>query len=182
MIGLAGPGGVGKSTTAKAICARWNRGAHLPISFALKRMLEAYYLAVSDLPHSEIWERLDGELKREPCPYLGGKTPTYAMQTLGTEWGRDLIDPELWTKAWQRRAEMLIAEGVVPINDSVRFDNEAQMIRDAGGIVVRLYGRGDLASDHVSEQGDFWADLTMEVDAPPAVIAERILQHVRAMV
>lgn len=181
IIGLAGPGGVGKTTTAKEICRQWNRGAHLPISYALKQMLEAYYLATTDLTHSEIWARLDGDLKRMPCPFLGDHSPTYAMQTLGTEWGRELISPTLWVDAWKRRAEKLMAEGFVPINDSVRFDNEAQIIRDRGGVVVRLFGRGDLPADHVSEQGDFWSDLTIEVDDEPSVIAGRILRHVRSL-
>ena len=32
---------------------------------------------------------IEGALKEVPCELLGGKTPRYAMQTLGTEWGRD---------------------------------------------------------------------------------------------
>jgi hypothetical protein len=37
---------------------------------------------------------LDGPHKHDPTNY-GGKSPRELMQTLGTEWGRELIDPDI---------------------------------------------------------------------------------------
>jgi hypothetical protein len=38
---------------------------------------------------------IDGDRKEVPCDLLGGKSPRWAMQTLGTEWGRKLIGDDL---------------------------------------------------------------------------------------
>ena len=86
-------------------------------------------------------------------PYLGGRTPTMAQQTLGTERGRDLIAPDLWLAAWDREARRRLAEGAPAIvNDSLRFENEAAAIRGLGGVVIRLDGRRDPRVEaHVSE-------------------------------
>ena len=59
------------------------------MSFAepIKRMLACIGLSHEDL---------HGDRKEEPNDMLEGKTPRYAMQTLGTEWGRDFISPNIW--------------------------------------------------------------------------------------
>ena len=67
---------------------------------------------------------IDGDLKEVPSAILGGQTPRYAMQHLGTEWGRNLIHPDLWVMAWKERAKQ--CERVVA--DDCRFPNEVQNI------------------------------------------------------
>ena len=75
-----------------------------------------------------------------------------AAQKLGTEWGRAL-DPDVWVKALERR--MRRADDRFVIAD-VRFENEAEMIRRRGGILLFLHGRAaDLGANagHTSEAG-----------------------------
>lgn len=163
LVGFTGPGGVGKSTVAKSLMAAWRPDvlsratsldpAILHIGQPLKAMLVTLLRhAGLSTAEADYWVWREG--KRLPCPALGGRTPTHAMQTLGTEWGRDNIAPELWLEIWRVKARAKLAEGRMVINDSVRFDNEAQAIRDLGGLVVRITGRaGDLAAGHVSERG-----------------------------
>ena len=138
-------------------------------------MLAELYRAF-ELGEDEIARRLDGDLKRTPCEILAGRSPTVAMQGLGTEWGRDLIASDLWTRWWIREAEACRAEGIVAINDSVRFPDEADAVRALGGVVIHLEGRSDLPADHVSETDTIEADATLGVDHPPVAVARAVLE------
>ena len=154
VLGLTGPGGAGKSTVARAVFAALGGGSILHAGFALKAMLRAFYAAHGVAPDL-IERKVDGDLKREFCPFLGGRSPTVAQQTLGTEWGRDLIAPDLWPAAWDREARRRLAEGeAAVINDLVRFENDFATIRGLGGLVIRLDGRRDPRMPaHTSEAG-----------------------------
>lgn len=60
------------------------------------------------------------------------------MQTVGTEWGHDMIHRDLWVKVVEQKIRQVRREGAtgVVVSD-VRFDNEADFIRDwHGGAVV----------------------------------------------
>ena len=185
-IGLTGPAGSGKSTVAAAIeaaaRAEGREVLRLHVGAPLKAMLAALYAAAGLTPE-EAARRIDGDLKRRPCTILGGRTPTEAQQTLGTEWGRRLISPDLWLSIWIDRAAAVVARGGIVINESVRFDNEAVALRSLGGRVVRLTGRaGDLsgaAAGHASEAG-VAADAEVSNAGPPEDAARAILAMLRA--
>lgn len=151
LIGLAGPAGVGKSTVAQALvaCSRELFYGHpaerLRFAGPLKDMLLALGLTR---------EQVDGADKETPCDLLGGKSARIAMRTLGVEWGRTCIDPDLWVRATLKRAEQALLAGSTVVIDDVRFDNEAAAIRKLGGIVVKLQRDGVQASNvHASEAG-----------------------------
>lgn len=186
VIGLTGPAGCGKSTIAAEL-ERQGREAgrevlRLHVGAPLKAMMAALY-ASAGLSAEEAARRIDGDLKRKPCLILGGRTPTHAQQTLGTEWGRALISPDLWLMIWIDRAAQVVARGGIVINESVRFDNEARAVRSLGGLVVRLTGRaGDLAgasAGHASEAG-VPADLDLSNLGAPSEVAARLLDHLPA--
>lgn len=74
-------------------------------------------------------------------------SPRVALQTLGTEWGRRLYE-NIWLDACLNH---IVRTG----NDKhaipdVRFRNELDGIRNAGGVVIRLL-RGERQSSHPSE-------------------------------
>ena len=75
------------------------------------------------------------------------------MQILGTEFGRELVSPNIWVRALEKR----IDDGKNYVIDDVRFPNEAAMIHSHGGKVVRIYRPSQeeaAAKDkHVSESG-----------------------------
>ena len=152
-LGLSGRGGAGKTTTAHALMRQDDRFVSIPISAPIKAMMRALYRSLG-VDAKTIERKLDGDLKREPCPYLNPNlsvTPTAAMQTLGTEWGRTMINEDLWVRAWAGMATAL-PEGQIAINDSVRFQNEADAVSALGGAIVRIDGRGYLSAEHVSER------------------------------
>lgn len=157
-IGFCGPVGAGKSTAADRLVKLW-RFNRVRFVGPLKAMMLALGLSA---------EHVDGALKEEPSRLLQGRTPRQAMQWLGTEWGRELIGPELWIAAWRAAVER--AGGFwepgrgwdrLIVADDVRFANEAQAIRDRGGLVIRIErpGAGSATgSGHVSERPDFEPD------------------------
>lgn len=175
VVGLSGPGGCGKSTVARAlVAALGDRATVLPVNAPLKAALRAI-LAAGGLTPAQVNRRLDGDLKRVPCAVLGGRTPTDAMQTMGTEWGRQMVHPDLWANLWRHQAEILLASGASVLNDSVRFENEVAAIHALGGVVVRLTGRaGDLDAGHASERGVV-ADYEVSNDGTPEETAGAIL-------
>jgi hypothetical protein len=93
--------------------------------------------------------QLDGEDKAMPIHDLGGASARTMMQTLGTEWGRRMIHPDLWASVWKRHVATL--DGPVVVDD-LRFPNEAAAIREMGGIIWRVYRPGLVTMDHASER------------------------------
>jgi hypothetical protein len=146
IIGFSGRMGCGKTTAAKYLVANYN---FRRVRFAgpLKAMMAALGLSQ---------EEIEGSLKETPCDLLCGKTPRWAMQSIGTEWGRDMIGSELLVNAWHRAR---IGHELVVVDD-VRFENEAAAIKSAGGVLVRI--RRDNTDDsrlvHASEQQIFVCD------------------------
>lgn len=142
IVAFTGLAGSGKSTAAAHLV---NHHGYQRVRFAgpLKAMMAALGLTP---------EQIDGSLKETPCELLGGKTPRHAMQTLGTEWGRDLIAPDLWIRAWNA-ALAKVPAGVPVVVDDCRFPNETEAVRTAGGVIVRIDRPGaGTASVHASEQ------------------------------
>ena len=150
VVGLTGIAGSGKSTIAQELVAQ---AGFVRVRFGvfLKSMLRGFYTECG-LSELEIERRIEGDLKEVPDPLLCGKTPRYAMQTLGTEWGREKIDPDLWLNAWSARADKEISAGNDIVVDDLRFPNEAKAVSERGGVVVKLIGRGIGVGDHPSEQ------------------------------
>ncbi|MFC3206913.1 deoxynucleotide monophosphate kinase [Aquamicrobium soli] len=148
VIALSGAAGSGKSTAADYLVRQYG---YERIKFAgpLKDAMRA--LGLTDY-------HIEGEGKERPCLLLQGKTPRYAMQTIGTQWGRDLIGPHFWVGLWEARANEVLDSGGRVVVDDCRFPNEAEAVRKLGGVVVRLVGRGGIGGGHSSETMDWEAD------------------------
>lgn len=152
LVGLIGHKGSGKDTAAEV----YGQYGYTNLKFAepLKDMLRVIFRAAGD-DEATIERRIDGDLKEMPCAALRGKTPRFAMQTLGTEWGRDTIGDDIWTNLLAMRAK---AEDMVVVTD-VRFPNEVETIYGLGGRMIGVH-RPDLDPDlsHPSEQFVFEFD------------------------
>jgi len=155
IIAVTGLMGSGKSTVARIL-----RDGHgfdlLKFAYPLKAMLKALY-DTCGLDAVTIERKIEGDLKGVPCEYLQGKTPRFAMQTLGTEWGRGLIDQDLWVNMMKYR--ILSHRGNVVIDDC-RFANEARFVKYLGGTVWRVERHQNIAV-HISELGQ--ADIQHDI-------------------
>ena len=139
VVALTGAAGAGKSTAARYLVQ--SHGYTL-VKFAgpLKSMMRAIGLTPA---------QIEGDEKELPAAILGGKTPRHAMQTLGTQWGRDCIGKEFWVDLWMHHATQ--HDRVVV--DDCRFPNEAAAVRRMGGDIYQIAGRGGIAGNHESERG-----------------------------
>ncbi len=173
IIALTGAKQVGKSTVAAAIADILNEETHI-ISFAdpMRAMLQAMGISSFYLSNQLYKEReIDGL----------GKSARYLMQTLGTEWGRGMIDENIWLWAMKHRVEQTQMDGAkVVVIDDCRFDNEASWVLKAGGMVASLFRDGiEYGSDsHASEQPIDSEKVTIICDAgDDYAAAERIINH-----
>lgn len=93
--------------------------------------------------------------KDDPITWLNDQTPRHLMQTVGTEWGRQMIHPHLWVESCMRRSHWTRkVDGRPVVISDVRFDNEAEAIREAGGQVwLLIRAKSGIAGSHVSEAG-----------------------------
>jgi len=100
------------------------------------------------------WDAINDRVLREtPHPALGGKTPRYAMQTLGTEWGRESIDGDVWVQAWRESALTVLDVGGHVVTDDLRFPNEEKAVVAMGGCIIKVNRPGvDYDESHASER------------------------------
>lgn len=145
LIGLCGAAGCGKTTVAEGLRDRYG---YRVLSFA-----DPLYDAVSAITGVPVERLKDRAVKEAELPGIG-KSPRFLLQTLGTDWGRAIVDEDIWVKAAMARVS---GDENVVIAD-VRFDNEADAIRGRGGVVFYVVRPGwrclaAETSKHASERG-----------------------------
>lgn len=144
IIGITGQATAGKTSLANIIIRNYPGFVRLSFADPIRAMLKAIGLTDAEL----------SEGKHLPNPKLCMRTPRYAMQKLGTEWGREMIGDDIWRDAAKRQAIAAYQSGLSVVFDDVRFDNEAWAIREIGGIVISVWKPGlPPPMDHASEQG-----------------------------
>jgi hypothetical protein len=136
IIGVVGFIGSGKGTVADILVQKHN---FTKLSFAdtVKDATAAIFgwprhLLEGETAESRAWR----EEKDEWWSEKTGKhiTPRNMLQLMGTEVGRDMIDPNIWVYSLERRLELYPN---VVIAD-VRFPNEIKFIQSKGGFVIRV--------------------------------------------
>ena len=112
LIGIAGRARTGKDSVARFIIAAIG-GYQYALADPIRAMLVPLGINLSD-PY---WQ----DRKEDIIPALG-VSPRRMMQTLGTDWGRNMVNPEIWTLLAHAR---LICNGPGMVISDVRFENEA---------------------------------------------------------
>ena len=140
----------GKSTLAAALAEQGY--VVLPFAGTIKRML-AVMLNDLGLDDGAVEVAMSSG-KELPCPQLTSRTPRQLLQTLGTDWGRQMVETRIWTRCWQQRVESHRSAGIPVVVDDCRFPEEAALIEALGGVmveVVRPQGGSEAFADHASE-------------------------------
>ena len=141
LIGIAGRARSGKDTVANFIVAAIG-GYRYSFADPIRAMLAPLGVDMND-PY---WQAR----KEDVIPALG-VSPRRMMQTLGTEWGRNLINPDLWLVMAHQR---LLRNGPGMVISDVRFENEAAWIRKHGGRIIHVIRPEAKAVEaHASEDG-----------------------------
>lgn len=133
VVGFCGLKGSGKDTAANVLIDQGFENIKFadPLKNAIRAILRT--AGVNDVM---IERMVEGDLKEMAHPVWGGKSTRYVMQTMGTEWGRMMIWPAIWTNIWTMRTGRILR---VTTTD-VRFLNEADTIRgfEKQGVTVKI--------------------------------------------
>jgi len=145
LIGLVGRKSVGKDTAALVLTQQGYQIAKF--AGALKAMIAGYldYIGLTEDAIRVIIE--DYRVKEVESDYFCGRSPRHAMQTLGTEWGRDLMAQDIWVRACMLRCKSLDKAVIT----DVRFPNEVAAVKEAGGSVIRIVRNASRVDNHASE-------------------------------
>ncbi|MCK9622224.1 MAG: hypothetical protein M0R47_17010 [Methylobacter sp.] len=160
IVGFAGKKQSGKSTAAQALVGI----GYVPMSFAstLRKMAHA---VLTDLGMSTADIEL-AENNKEAIILKLGVSYRWILQSLGTDWGRWCIHPDLWVMIVREKIRQSTVSKIV--FDDVRFDNEAALIRSEGGIIIHVRrdpGRKSGKRDtHASESGIAVLDDDLVID------------------
>ena len=146
LIGIAGKARSGKDTAANYLLEKlgddWSSA-----SFAdpMKAMLGVIGVncsdAAKDLPKNQY-----------------GVSTRHMLQTLGTEWGRNGIGSNFWIDVFEK-----YNAGQCVIVPDVRFENEAELIREHG-VLICIEGRGGIEGGHISERKLQYDDRDIYID------------------
>lgn len=85
----------------------------------------------------------DKESRELPDPRLGGRSIQYALNTLGSDWGRKMMFEEIWVNRAFSRSEY----GKLNLFDNVRFLNEFEGVRKGSGSVIFGIWNDDVKDD-----------------------------------
>jgi len=141
LIGLTGRAQSGKDSVAD----------YLEVQHGFFRI--AFADPIKSALDAALCEDMDRDDKEAVIDWIG-KSPRELMQTLGTEWGRQMIAEDIWIRCLARAIDgPLDVDDMIVIPD-VRFENEANWIRSKGG-KIWLIQRPDApqARAHPSEDG-----------------------------
>jgi hypothetical protein len=149
IIALCGPKGSGKTLLADYLVTHYGaqrRSFASPIRRALQAMgCPTRFLA----PDAD---------KTAPIPEMGGRSARHLLQTLDTEWGRNMVSEDIWIQA---DAATLPRTGLY-VYDDLRMPNEARHLRDLRATIVKVIGGMARCEDaHETEQG--WKSISPDL-------------------
>lgn len=129
VIGLYSPAPQSGKT---AVAEELQQHGYVCVSFAgpLKRMI-GVFLNSAGYEHERI-ESLLYEQKENRIPEFG-VTSRHLLQTIGTEWGRECISPDVWVKVWHHNVMKWLDGGLNVVVDDMRFPNEWEAVKALEG-------------------------------------------------
>jgi hypothetical protein len=178
IIGIAGKAATGKTTAAKHMAPLMDMACKIvPMAMVLRDEVEEFLRAVGadesvPLVYGDQDDKVrvfyvDEQQAQKQCPKwshfvsehqeiqdIPGQTAVTVRRILqwwGTEYRR-AEDADYWTKAWGRKVKQFDLEHMYVLVDDVRFINELNVIKEYGGLIVKIERPGfDGANNHASE-------------------------------
>lgn len=185
LIGITGRKYSGKDTAFRTIKS-WAEGRHLFAErqgFADKLKLSALRCFKPDASMDEALEWADALKIEDPLNHVAAQmfekgqdqlsefrvSGREFLQNFGTEAHRDVFDPDFWVNAllptgyadpltpkWWKNFE---DDTIFAVITDVRFPNEAQRIKELGGVIFEIHRGGDPTGDTHSSETPLPADL-----------------------
>lgn len=117
-----------------------------------------FFSAQSFMPDLRLW--LEG--LNDDCPYK--INVRRVAQTLGTEFGRNTVNKDIWINHLIERAEFYMHDSEFKgvIASDVRFENEMHKIHDKHGKIIRLLRNKDTHTGIPGHQSEIEQDLVSE--------------------
>lgn len=167
IIGITGQKRSGKDTIAKLLNKKYKYEIYHfadPIKSMLSTLLN--YVDANDNSFFE-------DRKEENIDPLNASYRKLA-QTLGTEWGRNLISDNIWVDVLAFNSQW---EDAIVIPD-VRFDNEAKWVKSQNGIIISVTRNNESNDSHASEQGidKQYIDYAVTNDSDIAALYDSVIQ------
>ncbi|QIG69704.1 deoxynucleotide monophosphate kinase protein [Rhizobium phage RHph_I46] len=127
IVGLIGFKNSGKTSITKEYITCFNyKTKMIGFSNPLYEMLGVLGISIEEIQ--------DKPRRDLPDERLGGKSIQFALNSLGTDWGRKMIYENIWTDIALNSAQ----NGIVNIADNVRFPNEFEGVKKRNGITVAI--------------------------------------------
>lgn len=157
LIGLTGKAGSGKDFVFATMQNLWPRTRRIAFADGVREEVEDI------LKTDVVWDK----------PYAP------EVRALLQWWGTDLRraqDPNYWVAYAEPKIRRTLAAQRLTVVTDVRFANEAQAIRDLGGIIVEVVATdktrkarlgGHLPPAHASEEIDFYVDVFVQNETRP---------------
>lgn len=180
IVGLAGPGHVGKSTTAKNLTKSF-KFLYPDLKIRTFAFADPIYKMVSELTglsnetlKNEIYKETPWTKDTTPMPCLIGWTPRKFLQIIGTECFREKVNVNFWVEA----ALCKLKEYDIVISEDSRFENEYI----PANIVIELEREGlEYLKNHASamppEQKYIWKKIRLFPDINYNMIATDIYEQ-----
>lgn len=171
LIGMAGTIESGKTTAADYLNEKYE--------FSIASYATPLKMACKELTGLPMEYFTDMDLKNESIDLLNGKTSRQLMQMFGTEFVRNMINPDFWIDRMRNKlttgnTSLNITSGYNVVIDDVRFANEAKLIRDLGGKVIYIFRGDSKLPTHASEQMDFPIDFTVDNNFSKTVLYNQL--------
>ena len=172
IVGLSGRKGCGKSALADAFEATY-KGSVTRLSFAepLKEAFKHLFLFTN--------EQLYGSEKEAIDPRWG-VSPRWAMQHLATDFLRNQVDQNFFLKHMDMRLNALKDKDVILFYDA-RFENEQQLLKEHGALLIHIVRDGGAQDAHSSENSlnKSLFDAVIKNNSTVAKLLERLQEAIK---
>lgn len=146
----------GKDETARCIQKRIPNSSIIAFADPIKKMVsDLFHWRIDQIEgHSDISRTFREKIDPTWSKLLNTEvTPRWAMQYIGTDLFRDNLHKDFWVILMRRTLETNANRKTIIIPDC-RFQNEVQLIKDMGGVLIKVQrNNSHTFSKHSSEHG-----------------------------